>query len=283
MGWERRRGREYYYQSIRENGRVRKKYLGNGTDARAVASQVESIRTSNADASSQIARLQSQLALPLDLLERLDQLCTLLSRAVLVIHGWRRINYAWRRPKLTLEKNPEQHHSGSGTKAPFFVPLLSSVSQMHEDDHPEVDVKDLHQLVRRAEPGCQLPLDELRSWIVDHPDVWCVGLHLANRGVREWNAVARGILGVTVEGFGKHPTDTLDGLLTQPPSALESLLAQVLKCNSIALHVVSLQECTSAVGNLRVPQYLSRIEQRIHRFFVNATWNFTVIREIQAS
>ena len=37
MSWEQRRGRSYYYRKVREGGRVRSKYVGNGIVAQICA------------------------------------------------------------------------------------------------------------------------------------------------------------------------------------------------------------------------------------------------------
>ena len=44
MGWERRRGRAYYYQKVREGNRIHSRYLGRGEDANRAAEAAEDRR-----------------------------------------------------------------------------------------------------------------------------------------------------------------------------------------------------------------------------------------------
>ena len=97
MGWERRGGNLYYYQSEREDGRVRKRYIGTGQVAERIA---------HADASLRLAREQRQAREGTEL-ERLEALCApleelseaagVLARAHLVASGYRRRKGEYRR------------------------------------------------------------------------------------------------------------------------------------------------------------------------------------------
>jgi hypothetical protein len=49
VAWERRGSNLYYYQSERVDGRVRKKYVGTGEVAQAIAHADETIRQSRAE------------------------------------------------------------------------------------------------------------------------------------------------------------------------------------------------------------------------------------------
>ena len=99
MAWERRGGKLYYYQSEREDGRVRKRYIGAGEVAELVA---------HADAALRLAREQRAAREGAEL-ERLEALCapvlelseaaSVLARAQLVASGYHRHKGEWRRAR----------------------------------------------------------------------------------------------------------------------------------------------------------------------------------------
>jgi hypothetical protein len=93
VAWERRGGNLYYYQVEREDGRVRKRYIGAGEVAEL---------TAHADAALRLAREGAEL-------ERLEALCApleelseaagVLARAQLVASGYRRRKGEYRRAR----------------------------------------------------------------------------------------------------------------------------------------------------------------------------------------
>ena len=99
MAWERRGGNLYYYQAEREDGRVRKRYVGTGEEAELIA---------HADANLRLAREQRQARERAEL-ERLEALCApvlelseaagVLARAQLVASGYRRRKGEYRRAR----------------------------------------------------------------------------------------------------------------------------------------------------------------------------------------
>ena len=99
MAWERRGCNLYYYQSEREGGRVRKRYVGTGEEAELIA---------HADANLRLAREQRQAREGAEL-ERLEALCApleelseaadVLARAQLVASGYHRRKGEYRRAR----------------------------------------------------------------------------------------------------------------------------------------------------------------------------------------
>lgn len=96
MAWETRNGNRYYYQSVREDGEVRKVYVGRGELAELLAHAAETrarVRASRAaDERAELACLED-LAAPL---RELDKGAETLARAVLVAAGYRRHKGEWR-------------------------------------------------------------------------------------------------------------------------------------------------------------------------------------------
>jgi hypothetical protein len=97
MAWERRGSNLYYYQSQRIDGRVRKKYVGAGEVAQAIAHADEMIRQSRA-AHSERARVELEEARTLASAgEKLCEAADILAVAQLVAAGYHRHKGEWRR------------------------------------------------------------------------------------------------------------------------------------------------------------------------------------------
>ena len=96
MAWERRGGNLYYYQAEREDGRVRKKYVGAGQVAQALAHADEAIRRGRA-ARSERARVELEEARTLASAgEELCEAAEMLAVAELVAAGYHRHKGEWR-------------------------------------------------------------------------------------------------------------------------------------------------------------------------------------------
>ena len=89
MAWERRGGKLYYYQSEREDGRVRKRYIGAGEVAEMIAHADETIRRTRAERRER-ARTELEEA-------ELHQAAEILARAQMVAAGYHRRKGEWRR------------------------------------------------------------------------------------------------------------------------------------------------------------------------------------------
>jgi hypothetical protein len=96
MAWERRGPNLYYYQSKRVDGRVRKKYVGTGEVAQAIAHADESIRRRRA-AHSERARVELVEARTIASAgEELWEAAEILAVAQLVASGYHRHKGEWR-------------------------------------------------------------------------------------------------------------------------------------------------------------------------------------------
>jgi hypothetical protein len=97
VAWERRGANLYYYQSEREDGRVRKKYIGTGEIAELVAYADETIRRTRAERRE---RERTELEEAEDLASAANEVhgaAEVLARAELVAAGYRRHKGQWRR------------------------------------------------------------------------------------------------------------------------------------------------------------------------------------------
>jgi hypothetical protein len=96
MAWERWDSNLYYYQSKRVDGRVRKKYVGAGEVAQAIARSDETIRRSRV---VQSERARGELEEARTLVSAGEELCEaadILAVAQLVAAGYHRHKGQWR-------------------------------------------------------------------------------------------------------------------------------------------------------------------------------------------
>ena len=98
MGWEQRRGRSYYYRSVRSDGRVTKEYLGSGPAAELAATLDGRRREERAN---QRRRVADERARWVDLEQPtadLEGLTNRLAAAALLLAGYHRHDRGeWRR------------------------------------------------------------------------------------------------------------------------------------------------------------------------------------------
>ena len=102
MAWEERRGRRFYYQSERgEDGRVKKRYIGTGEIAEAIAHADETRRRVREERRAQEReQLERMEALAAPVLE-IDAAADILARAHLVAAGYHQHKGEWRRGRNT--------------------------------------------------------------------------------------------------------------------------------------------------------------------------------------
>jgi hypothetical protein len=97
VAWERRGDGLYYYQSERENGHVRKRYVGRGEVAEIIAHADETLRQSGqAKAERERENLEQARALASSG-DELDAAAKILVRAEMVAFGWHEHKGEWRR------------------------------------------------------------------------------------------------------------------------------------------------------------------------------------------
>ena len=97
MAWERRGDRLYYYQTEREDGRVRKRYVGTGETAELIAHADATMQRTRAERRE---RERAELQEARDLASSVDELheaAEILAVAELVAAGYRRHKGQWRR------------------------------------------------------------------------------------------------------------------------------------------------------------------------------------------
>jgi hypothetical protein len=97
VAWERRGGNLYYYRAEREDGRVRKRYIGAGEIAEMIAHADETIRRTRAERRER-ARTELEEARSIALAgAELHQAAEILARMEMVAAGYHRRKGEWRR------------------------------------------------------------------------------------------------------------------------------------------------------------------------------------------
>ena len=98
MGWETRHGRKYFYRSVRDGDRVRKRYFGAGFVGRRAA-RTYALR--RAEQRAQKEAWQAAMAMfdtAEEQLSRLEEGCKVVMDAALYSYGFHRpTRHAWRR------------------------------------------------------------------------------------------------------------------------------------------------------------------------------------------
>ena len=99
MGWEERRGRPYYYRSVREGKRVRKEYAGGGALGQLLAQIDERERLQRKEEEAACKEEQERLQRSAEFLRELEEAAEILSRAELLVAGFHKHKGEWRRSR----------------------------------------------------------------------------------------------------------------------------------------------------------------------------------------
>ena len=99
MGWEERRGRPYYYRSVREGKRVRKEYVGGGALGQLLAQIDELKRLQRKEEEASWREEQERLQRNAGFLRELEEAAEILTRAELLAAGFHKHKGEWRRKR----------------------------------------------------------------------------------------------------------------------------------------------------------------------------------------
>ena len=97
MGWEERRGRLYYYRSVREGKRVRKEYIGGGALGQILAQLDELNRLQREVEEASWREERERLQRSAGFLRELQEAAEILIRAELLVAGFHKRKGEWRR------------------------------------------------------------------------------------------------------------------------------------------------------------------------------------------
>ena len=97
MGWEERRGRSYYYRSVREGKRVRKEYVGGGALGQLLAELDELERLQRKEEKAACKEEREHLEWSAAFLQELEEAAEILTRAQLLVAGFHKYKGEWRR------------------------------------------------------------------------------------------------------------------------------------------------------------------------------------------
>ena len=97
MGWEERRGRLYYYRSVRKGKRVRKEYAGGGSLGQLAAQIDELERLQRKEEEASCKEERERLERSAGFLRELEEVAEILTRAELLVAGFHKHKGEWRR------------------------------------------------------------------------------------------------------------------------------------------------------------------------------------------
>src|SRR5215203_4556098 len=97
MGWEERRGHQYYYRSVREGKRVRKEYAGGGVLGQLAAEIDELERLQRKEEEASWREERERLERSAAFLQELEEAAEILIRAELLVAGFHKRKGEWRR------------------------------------------------------------------------------------------------------------------------------------------------------------------------------------------
>jgi len=97
MGWEERRGRLYYYRSVRKGKRVRKEYAGGGSLGQLAAQIDELERLQREEEEASWREERERLQRSAGFLRELEEAAEILIRAQLLVAGFHKRKGEWRR------------------------------------------------------------------------------------------------------------------------------------------------------------------------------------------
>jgi len=97
MGWEERRGRLYYYRSVRKGKRVRKEYAGGGSLGQLAAQIDELERLQREEEEASWREERERLQRSAEFLRELEEAAEILIRAQLLAAGFHKRKGEWRR------------------------------------------------------------------------------------------------------------------------------------------------------------------------------------------
>src|SRR5215203_1274297 len=97
MGWEERRGRLYYYRSVRKGKHVRKEYAGGGSLGQLAAQIDELERLQREEEEASWKEEREHLERSAGFLRELQEAAEILIRAELLVAGFHKRKGEWRR------------------------------------------------------------------------------------------------------------------------------------------------------------------------------------------
>ncbi len=157
MPWLKRRGRVYYYHSIRYGDRIKHHYFGTGIRARMAENIALRTRAERAAAVAAVRQYWIRFEVGNGLIRELGATCRRLADASLFAAGfWLSASYHWR-PRRAWNKRPSRIRT-SGLQPP-----------------------DLDALMKRARQGDDVACSELRAELDANLELWRKGLDLAAR------------------------------------------------------------------------------------------------------
>lgn len=108
MGWEKRGEREYFYRKVRIGGRVRSEYIGTGETATLIAKYAAILREQRGLEAWEHNRQRAEQAEIDGQIAELQEIVSLLTKAVLLTEGYHTHKRQWRRRREQQEPSRQE-------------------------------------------------------------------------------------------------------------------------------------------------------------------------------
>lgn len=263
MGWDKKkRGAKhgYYYQSVRVQGRVVKKYVGTGVLAELVA--LQDVRRRTADARIKTANHAERVHLT-ELDHAIRTACSagcLFMRAALVLDGYHCHHGEWRRRRSNgMAKKPKLATSANESRSPASVPGVQDWRV------------GLRNLVDRANDGDAEALVRLRKFLDSNPWLYRQAGDLTAQAEAAWAKRIGGKDNMAIESIRRVVADLKAGLNGPHPTPLEALLVDQVAVTWMAAQDAEMQAAASTAESLsRASFRLKRAESAQKRHLAAA-------------
>jgi hypothetical protein len=321
MSWDRKRanGPKYYYRSVRQDGRVRKLYLGRGPAAESAARQDQEARAARIGAWAAARAARERVAGALDAARAFRIYVDLLTRASLLAAGLRFHRGEWRRPRAVKEDamtmTVEEPKVAQPTTAPEPAPKADSpkTELRRQSARPKrtrpvrpkpaptepaapppeavepvppaqpVSVGQAEAfkiIVARANSGNETCRRGLATILDDNPEIWQTAGDLGRLAENAWLDAA-GDGDVLTAQAGRRFLDALKARVAGPaPTPLDELLVSQVAVTKLAAEVAEAQAAQPAGGSLAAATFRLKQAESAQKRHLTAIKTLTFVRAL---
>ena len=259
MAWERRKGRRYFYQPVRRDGRVVKVYHGRGETAELAERLLSQDRLVRA-AEAKSLKVAQEACRTLDrTMKDLDLVCRQLIETTLRMAGYRKtINYEWRRVMTRTDPQPP--------------------------DTIQVDPADDAVVHPAQSPGSDPNSSQkLRESLDATPGAWERAGDLAAHAEREWLELIAGPEDVFKEALSRKAQALRLDVAGPDPTPIETLLAGRIVANWLQVHYAEASAARLRDGPLRHAEFAQKRMDAAQRRYLAAIAALAGIRRLIAA
>jgi hypothetical protein len=259
MAWERRKGRRYFYQAVRRDGRVVKVYHGRGETAELAERLLTQNRLVRATETKSL-RVAQEACRALDrIMKDLDLACRQLVETTLRAAGYRKtVNYEWRGAMTRTDPQP--------TDTTQVDPAEDVVEQPGQSPGSDPDSS-----------------QKLRESLDATPGAWERAGDLAAHAEREWLELIAGPQDVFKEALARKAEALRLEMAGPDPTPIERLLAGRIVANWLQVHYAEASCARLRDAPLRHAEFAQKRMDAAQRRYLAAIAALAGIRRLIAA